>query len=79
VVTTRAGAYKPRTSPYDFQGHGKECLPYLFELAGKYGIRVVSMEVHFIEDCRISRDAYLARRKAAAELLPQRRGTWAPA
>jgi 3-deoxy-7-phosphoheptulonate synthase len=45
VVTTRAGAYKPRTSPYDFQGHGKECLPYVFELAGKYGIRVVSVEV----------------------------------
>jgi 3-deoxy-7-phosphoheptulonate synthase len=45
IETTRAGAYKPRTSPYDFQGHGKECLPYLFELAGKYGIKVIAMEV----------------------------------
>lgn len=45
IVTTRAGAYKPRTSPYDFQGHGKACLPYLFELAGKYGIRIIAMEV----------------------------------
>jgi 3-deoxy-7-phosphoheptulonate synthase len=45
VVTTRAGAYKPRTSPYDFQGRGKECLPYVFELAGKYGVKVVAMEV----------------------------------
>jgi 3-deoxy-7-phosphoheptulonate synthase len=45
VVTTRAGAYKPRTSPYDFQGHGAACLPYVFELAGKYGIRIVAMEV----------------------------------
>jgi 3-deoxy-7-phosphoheptulonate synthase len=45
IVTTRAGAYKPRTSPYDFQGHGKECLPYVFELAGTYGIRIVAMEV----------------------------------
>jgi 3-deoxy-7-phosphoheptulonate synthase len=45
ICTTRAGAYKPRTSPYDFQGHGKTCLPYLFELAGKYGIRVIAMEV----------------------------------
>jgi 3-deoxy-7-phosphoheptulonate synthase len=44
-VTTRMGAYKPRTSPYDFQGHGRECLPYVFELAGKYGIRVIAMEV----------------------------------
>ncbi|MEE9281606.1 MAG: 3-deoxy-7-phosphoheptulonate synthase [Myxococcota bacterium] len=45
IETTRAGAYKPRTSPYDFQGRGAECLPYLFELAGKYGIKVISMEV----------------------------------
>ena len=45
ITTTRAGAYKPRTSPYDFQGHGKTCLPYVFELAGKYGIRVIAMEV----------------------------------
>jgi 3-deoxy-7-phosphoheptulonate synthase len=42
---TRMGAYKPRTSPYSFQGHGKECLPYVFELAGKYGIKVIAMEV----------------------------------
>mgnify|MGYP006271952115 CR=1 FL=1 len=45
IKTTRAGAYKPRTSPYDFQGHGKACLPYVFELAGKYGIRAIAMEV----------------------------------
>jgi 3-deoxy-7-phosphoheptulonate synthase len=45
LQTTRAGAYKPRTSPYDFQGHGKSCLPYVFELAGKYGIKAVAMEI----------------------------------
>ena len=45
LETTRAGAYKPRTSPYDFQGFGSDCLPYVFELAGRYGIKVVSMEV----------------------------------
>jgi 3-deoxy-7-phosphoheptulonate synthase len=44
-VCTRMGAYKPRTSPYSFQGHGKACLPYVFELAGKYGIKVIAMEV----------------------------------
>ncbi len=44
-VCTRMGAYKPRTSPYSFQGHGRNCLPYVFELAGKYGIKVISMEV----------------------------------
>lgn len=42
---TRMGAYKPRSSPYSFQGHGKDCLPYVFELAGKYGIKVIAMEV----------------------------------
>jgi 3-deoxy-7-phosphoheptulonate synthase len=45
ITTTRMGAYKPRTSPYDFQGLGKECLPWVFELAGKHGIRVIAMEI----------------------------------
>jgi len=45
LKTTRMGAYKPRTSPYDFQGHEQACLPYVFELAGKYGIEVIAMEV----------------------------------
>jgi 3-deoxy-7-phosphoheptulonate synthase len=44
-VCTRMGAYKPRTSPYAFQGHGRACLNYVFEIAGKHGIRVVAMEV----------------------------------
>ena len=44
-VCTRMGAYKPRTSPYAFQGHGKACLPWVFELAGKYGIKVIAMEI----------------------------------
>jgi 3-deoxy-7-phosphoheptulonate synthase len=42
---TRMGAYKPRTNPYAFQGHGASCLPWVFELAGKYGIKVIAMEV----------------------------------
>ncbi len=45
LTTARMGAYKPRTSPYDFQGHGRECLPWVFELAGKYGIKAIAMEV----------------------------------
>lgn len=44
ITTTRMGAYKPRTSPYDFQGLGADCLPWVFELAGKHGIRVIAME-----------------------------------
>ncbi len=45
IETTRAGAYKPRTSPYDFQGHGAACLPWVFEAAGDAGIKVIAMEV----------------------------------
>src|SRR5512135_716641 len=53
----RMGAYKPRTSPYSFQGYGRKCLPYVFELAGKHGIRVISMEV--------TRDEHLDEIRAA--------------
>lgn len=42
---TRMGAYKPRTNPYSFQGHGASCLPYVFELAGKYDIKIIAMEI----------------------------------
>ncbi|MGE3320482.1 MAG: hypothetical protein AB7I18_14425 [Candidatus Berkiella sp.] len=45
LMCARMGAYKPRTSPYSFQGLGQDCLPYVFELAGKYGIKVIAMEV----------------------------------
>ncbi len=52
---TRMGAYKPRTSAYSFQGHGKDCLHYVFELAGKYEIKVIAMEIthesHLEEIC----------------------------
>ena len=44
-VCTRMGAYKPRTNPYSFQGHGKNCLSYVFELAGKYSVKIIAMEV----------------------------------
>jgi 3-deoxy-7-phosphoheptulonate synthase len=42
---TRMGVYKPRTNPYSFQGLGASCLPWVFELAGKYEIRVIAMEI----------------------------------
>src|SRR5438552_10012726 len=35
----------PRTNPYSFRVHGKKCLPYVFEMAGEYGIKVIAMEV----------------------------------
>jgi 3-deoxy-7-phosphoheptulonate synthase len=59
-VCTRMGAYKPRTNPYSFQGHGKNCLPYVFELAGKYGIKCIAME--------ITHEDHIDEIKAALEL-----------
>src|SRR3569832_2838392 len=39
LVCTRMGAYKPRTNPYSFQGHGKNCLPNKNKHTNKYGIK----------------------------------------
>jgi 3-deoxy-7-phosphoheptulonate synthase len=69
ITTTRAGAYKPRTSPYDFQGHGKACLPYVFELAGKYGIRVIAMEVTHESHIQEIIDALAASGNATGVML----------
>ncbi|ULG71341.1 bifunctional 3-deoxy-7-phosphoheptulonate synthase/chorismate mutase [Macrococcus brunensis] len=38
----RGGAFKPRTSPYDFQGLGEEGLKILKEMNKKYGLNIVS-------------------------------------
>lgn len=38
----RGGAFKPRTSPYDFQGLGKEALGWLLEAGRETGLPVVS-------------------------------------
>ncbi|GGH98467.1 MULTISPECIES: bifunctional 3-deoxy-7-phosphoheptulonate synthase/chorismate mutase [Mammaliicoccus] len=38
----RGGAFKPRTSPYDFQGLGEEGLKILKNSKDKYGLNVVS-------------------------------------
>ena len=47
VKVIRGGAFKPRTSPYSFQGLGEEGLKILREVADKYDMAVVSevMEV----------------------------------
>lgn len=42
VKVLRGGAYKPRTSPYDFQGLGEEGLKILREVADEYDLAVVS-------------------------------------
>jgi len=38
----RAGAFKPRTSPYSFQGHGEQALRWMRETADRHGLLVVS-------------------------------------
>nr|HPI32983.1 bifunctional 3-deoxy-7-phosphoheptulonate synthase/chorismate mutase [candidate division Zixibacteria bacterium] len=42
TLLLRGGAYKPRSSPYSFQGLGEEGLKYLREAADENGLRVVS-------------------------------------
>jgi 3-deoxy-7-phosphoheptulonate synthase len=38
----RGGAFKPRTSPYDFQGLGEAGLPLIAEAGARYGLPVVT-------------------------------------
>lgn len=42
ISTLRAGAYKPRTSPYTFQGMGIEGLRLLAKMREKYGLNVIT-------------------------------------
>lgn len=48
----RGGAYKPRTSPYSFQGLGKIGLKYLYEAGKEYGLPIITEVVD-------TRDVYL--------------------
>jgi len=47
----RGGAFKPRTSPYSFQGHGEEALRWMREAADELGLAIVSevMDLRTIE------------------------------
>jgi 3-deoxy-7-phosphoheptulonate synthase len=38
----RGGAFKPRTSPYSFQGHGEQALRWMREAADAVGLAVIS-------------------------------------
>lgn len=42
VKMLRAGAYKPRTSPYSFQGMGIEGLRLLDKMREKYGLKIIT-------------------------------------
>jgi 3-deoxy-7-phosphoheptulonate synthase len=47
----RGGAFKPRSSPYSFQGHGEEALRWMREAADETGLGVISevMDLRTIE------------------------------
>lgn len=51
ALLLRGGAFKPRTSPYSFQGHGEKGLKYLIDAAKKYDLPVVTelMDVRDLE------------------------------
>jgi len=51
----RGGAYKPRTSPYDFQGLGTEALRLLHEVRQEFGLPVVT-EVMSTNDIQLIAD-----------------------
>jgi 3-deoxy-7-phosphoheptulonate synthase len=48
----RGGAFKPRTSPYAFQGHGEKALKYLAEARKKTGLPVIT-EVMNLNDVKL--------------------------
>ena len=52
AVILRGGAYKPRTSPYDFQGLGLEALQMLSQVREETGLPIVS-EVLSTDDIEI--------------------------
>ena len=42
VAFLRGGAFKPRTSPYAFQGHGAAALDWMTDAARAHGLRIVT-------------------------------------
>lgn len=52
VQALRGGVYKPRTSPYDFQGMGREGLQILAAVRDRYGLPVITevMAISQIEE-----------------------------
>lgn len=42
ITTLRAGCYKPRTSPYSFQGMGLEGLMLLAQMREQYGLNIIT-------------------------------------
>ncbi len=51
-IVLRGGAWKPRTSPYSFQGHGLRALEWLREASDRSGLPVATevMDPRFVRD-----------------------------
>ena len=51
IMCMRGGSFKPRSSPYSFQGHGLKGLSWMKKAADYYGLYVISevMETSFID------------------------------
>ena len=53
----RGGAYKPRTSPYSFQGLGERGLEILAAAGAKYGLRIVTEAMDIVAIERLAENA----------------------
>ena len=67
----RGGAFKPRTSPYSFQGLGEEGLEILSEVSSDLGLKAVTevMDPYDIEGRDGTRSSHSDRGAQHAELL----------
>src|SRR5262249_53103745 len=57
----RGGAYKPRSSPYSFQGHGEKALSWLRRAADAHGLAVVTEATGVDEVARVAEIADLVQ------------------
>lgn len=58
IKLLRAGAFKPRTSPYSFQGIGIDAIKYLIEIRLEFGLNIVTevTEVRLFDDIELVAD-----------------------
>jgi 3-deoxy-7-phosphoheptulonate synthase len=61
VAFLRGGAYKPRTSPYAFQGHGPDALGWLRRAADAHGMKVVTEALSEADAERVGEQADLVQ------------------
>ncbi len=59
VTFLRGGAFKPRSSPYNFQGHGDPALGWMRDAATKNGLRVVTEVLSEQDVCLVAEQADL--------------------